>query len=474
MLLMKIRKRLTTPSITRTLQLSLFAFIILIWLLLLAASYFSITHEVDEDYDGQLSQMARIILAFPNYHFNQQTTKADKNTGKNNDTAPIVTLPPYQGKDNYEEYLSFQVFNQNELIMRSSNAPNKRFALTNNTFSDVQVDGEKYRVYSLTPSDSPLTVVTAQSYKLREQTTGELLEYFWLFLLITLPFVLWLSTYLINRGLAPLHEINHELKHRSPNNLSQISINTPPEELKAILNSLNSLFSDLKNSFETQKKFTADAAHELRTPLAGLKAQAQIAIQNPERTQASLIRIIESVDRCSRLTEQLLSLARLDGKKDVSLSTFKSGDLLKLVWQDLNRDDQFIIQYQGDLTTTITSDKNLCYVLFRNLFENARRYSPSGSIVTARVLSADNQLQVEIIDQGRGISPDKLEQVFSRFYRENTVPVENNSVCNQNKVGSGLGLSIVKTITELLDIDIELINNTPEKGVTATVRFRLA
>lgn len=223
--------------------------------------------------------------------------------------------------------------------------------------------------------------------------------------------------------------------------------------------------SSVNAAFSRERQFISDAAHELRTPLAGIKAHAQLALKDKCRQQASLSRIVEGVDRTTRLANQLLTLSGVDSMRRLeNARRIDMRELIATVVGDLDAD-------RGDKTRRITTEiycdlplignQDLIYILLRNLIDNAIRYSPPDSEVKVIYQKNNDQLLLIISDRGPGIPASDHQRVFDRFYRD----IENHSQ------GSGLGLAIAKKIVLLHKAGITLDQTEDGQGLTVMVNF---
>ena len=453
--------KFSNHSIKRQLATSLYLGVFILWIFVIVASFFAIRHEVDELYDGELSQLARVLLTL--YASDDIVARAAK-------SGTLVTAPPFEGKENYEKKLIFQIWGNNKtLLVRSSNAPETPIAAKLNQdelnqYDTLKLFGNKTRVYTLWIPQVPFVVHVGQRVDLRTDIAFEILESFYLMIFLVLPILLLVIHRSINKGLKPLNSIAGEITHRTSDNLEPVDLKNVPAEIKGVTASLNNLFSRLKHSFSRERQFIADAAHELRTPLAGLKAQAQIGLADKTRVDKSLQRIVEGVNRTSRLADQLLSLSRLDTEKSViETEDLHLSKIIDDVCRDLQLNDNTSIKLIKNLDDSISVrvDQNMVYMLVRNLLDNAIRYSPDQAVIEVNLYKNQGESVLEIIDNGAGIPEQNINRIFDRFYRE----------LNTNVSGSGLGLAIVKRITELLNIQIHVANKPTSNGLIVTLKF---
>lgn len=266
--------------------------------------------------------------------------------------------------------------------------------------------------------------------------------------------------------MAPLRQIALAVARRSPENLKPMT-EPAPAETRVLVDSLNKLFLRLEKTLEREKQFTADAAHELRTPLSGLKTQAQVALgaRDAAERDHALRQLNEGVDRAAHLVQQLLTLARLEPSAATQESTpVNLADLAKQVCGELAPAavaKMIDLSFLGEVSVLINGNQELLRVLFRNLIDNAIRYTPERGVIEVVVGQRAAGAEVTVTDSGPGIPQEERERVFDRFYR----------ILGNKASGSGLGLSIVRRIVELHGGDIVLGEGRQGKGLRVVVRF---
>ena len=301
----------------------------------------------------------------------------------------------------------------------------------------------------------------------RDELRHELDEHFIEALLTPLLFGLpllggwiWLATW---RGLRPLDAVAAELGRRAPDRLDPVVPDTAPREIRPLLESLNGLFARVDRAMEQERAFTADAAHELRTPLAAIATQAQVATRARDAAERdhALAQLAASARRASHLVEQLLTLARLDPSNRPVMASVRLDTLAAEVCADHGAaalEKQIALELDAPAATTVTANEAMLRMLLRNLIDNAVRYTPAGGKVgvgvTARTLT--------VADSGPGIPAEKRPDALRRLHR----------LAGQEIEGSGLGLSIVARIADLHGASLELADGIGQPGLAVRVTFR--
>lgn len=340
-------------------------------------------------------------------------------------------------------------------------------------FRNGSLMGESVRIaYQLVPSPwdaRPLLIQAAETRKQRNALSSRIISGVLLpqFAIIPLAVVLvWLG---LTRGLAPLTRLQARIRERRPDDLSPIDLRTVPEELRPIVMAFNDMMTRLRDNLDAQQRFISAAAHQLKTPLTGLKTQIELALQEPDYVQMRdyLQRIATGVDRASHLTYQLLQLARAEASHEKALQKkewFDLGALTREVTMHcapraLARNIDIGFE-EADLPMKIFGVPLLLREMIDNLVDNAIKYTPVGGAVTVRLRAAESWV-LEVEDTGIGIAPEDRERIFDRFYR----------VLGTSAEGSGLGLAIVREIAELHDASIEVLSNPQAPGTLIRVVF---
>ncbi len=272
----------------------------------------------------------------------------------------------------------------------------------------------------------------------------------------------------IARGLAPLDAVREAIASRTQWNLLPVLEVDAPVEIRPLVDAIDDLLKRLNDDIEAQRRFVANAAHQLRTPLAGLKTQTELAMRQKDIAdlQHILKQVHRSADNVTRLVNQLLSLARLEptnaqkkGFTNLDLNAVVKDATADLVPYALNQKIDLGVE-ESKSKALVTGDADSLRELVANLIDNAIRYTQPNGKVTVKVMT-DKEIQLLVEDDGPGIPSAERDKVFERFYR----------VLGNRVSGSGLGLSIVKEIAQAHHAEISLVSGTDGKGTTAIVQF---
>jgi len=340
-------------------------------------------------------------------------------------------------------------------------------------FYDGEIDGSPVRIAALRVwgNGGSALVQVAETLVKRHKLTSEILA------LMLLPQLLLIGTagvliwYGVGRGLAPLDRLRREILQRSHRDLSPLQEARVPEEVAPLVRALNGLFERVNRAVAGQNRFIADAAHQLRTPLAGLKTQAELAVRedDPASMRAALGRVRAAVDRSVRLVNQLLALARADYSREQPLPTSML-DLSRVARETAAErvgdalDAKLDLGFEADEALPIVGNQELLRELIDNLIDNSLRYTPPGGSVTVRAVRDGEFGLLEVEDTGRGIAPAEREKVLERFYRTEGTPSQ----------GCGLGLAIVREIADLHGATISIGDGADARGTRVSIRFAAA
>ena len=451
-------------SIRRRLLTVLLTIMTLGWLVMAATGYLAAKREVEELFDAQLAQSARVLHALVDQQMDE----------KNNYSQPggSIRLDYEQPGHLYESRVAFRVLDRsNAVLLQSDSFPKIRTLPTIPGYSDITENGNRWRYFVIHDLNHSVTLEVAQHYQPRDELIADIARQSllpFIFMLPVMTILIWVG---IGRGLRPLKTTASDISSRTPANLKAIDHGNVPQEVLPLINALNQLFERLGYAMESERRFTMDAAHELRTPLAAIKIQAQVALRSTDddERQQALEHIVSGMDRSSHLVRQLLVLARVD--PDASVQEYEKLDLallLREVSEDIKAaadNKQISLHITADTQgALILGQHQLLDVLIRNLLDNAIRYTPPRGDVNCRVDVTATHACLTISDNGPGVSDNSLKRIFDRFHRG----------IGTRENGSGLGLSIVKRIAELHDAGIETRTRTKaDPGFTIAVSFHL-
>jgi two-component system OmpR family sensor kinase len=320
-------------------------------------------------------------------------------------------------------------------------------------FSNVKANNTTYRIFSVQTSNQ--TVQVAQDMAVRQRMAGTLALRTVGPIAVMAPVLMLVVWWVVSGSLAPVSRVKRQVAARQADDLSPVSENDLPDEVLPLVHELNLLFGRVRTAFDAQQHFVADAAHELRSPLAALKLQVLSLERAQDEAARSLAisRVTAGIERATRLVEQLLVLARQEGSvNDVKLEPVSLSDLVKRTLGDmagLAQARQIDLGLHHADEATVDGQPDALIILLRNLVDNAIKYTPSGGTVdidlrrsagATGVAKANvlGRVVLSVEDSGPGIPPEERERVFSRFYR----------VPGSQAGGSGLGLAIIKSIAE--------------------------
>ena len=336
-------------------------------------------------------------------------------------------------------------------------------------FSNVKANGTTYRVFSIQTNNQ--TVQVAQDLAVRRNMAGNLALRTLGPIAVMMPILMLVVWWVVSGSLEPVARVRKQVARRQADDLSPVSEAGLPDEVRPLVHELNLLFGRVRTAFDAQQNFVADAAHELRTPLAALRLQAQSLDRaaDPEARKVAVGRLTAGIDRATRLVEQLLVLARQEASAATGAAT-REVDLAELARRTvgdlvgLAQAKEVDLGLQHADAACVAGQPDALHILLRNLVENAVKYTPNGGTVDLAVRLDKEAVDVVVEDSGPGIPPEERERVFDRFYR----------VAGSEAAGSGLGLAIIKAIAERHGASLKLDKSERLGGLAATVRFPLA
>jgi two-component system sensor histidine kinase QseC len=430
-------------------------------------SYLKTMEEVDELGDARLAQSARTITLLAGQGDSAWAKSAapiEVETWRGVRGDPEFTVHGHR----YEAQIGFQYWgSDNRLRLTSHNLRNVALESSPPGFADVAIDGRRWRVFTLLGADRDWVRV-AERYDSRREIARALALENAAPLLIGLPLLAILTGFAVRRGLRPLRELAEHLAARRPDHVGPIGFADIPLEIEPLVMSLNGLLRRVRTLLEHERRFTADAAHELRTPLAGVVVQIDNALASAERAHAecALGQARHGIDRMSHTINQMLDLARWDAGpvsppvQAVDLARVVRIELEEISPRAIEKDLEIVLHADAGAPSIEGWEPGLG-VLIRNLVDNAVAHSPLHGRIDIAIETRDGAAVLAVSDQGPGIPAELRTRVFARFRRG----VENGE-------GSGLGLAIVARIAELHGAEVRLADASGG-GLRVEVAFPL-
>jgi len=462
-------------SIRKFLLINLLISIIVTTSLTLLGNYILDQKDIQHQLDSLLSQAGLVFDAL----ISDDIADRDLSKLQNElNSVPILAKEYFNSIDNpfdydYEDKFEFQIWDlkTHKLLLHSANAPLEPLSKGQPGFNSVRFDESAWRVFTSIDKENGIIINIAERADIRQELGKRILRDDLYIMLLVYPLLGLLIWIIVGKGLLPLTSVASEVANRAPGHLSPVDITNVPVEIKPLLDELNKLFLRLQRALDREKRFAADAAHELRTPLAGLKTQTQLALKiaDEKEREVALNKLIKSVDRCTHIVEQLLTLSRLVPEEPNMLKDLSSVNLhslaveiiTMLVPKALEKDIELELVCPN-IDLNITGNNTALGILLRNLIDNAIRYSPPGSDVKVMIRETAEDIILSVIDNGPGIPPELRSRVFERFFR----------VLGNKAPGSGLGLAIVQQIAALHRADVKLGTPDAGEGLEVVIYFK--
>ncbi|HEY0838885.1 MAG TPA: ATP-binding protein, partial [Vulgatibacter sp.] len=326
---------------------------------------------------------------------------------------------------------------EGRLLFRSADAPAAPLSEIEEGFSEVERAGHRWRVFAAT--ESGLRVMVAEHAGFRGELAASVARHLVHPVAFAIPILAALIVLAVRWALGPLRSLADEVGRRDPSNLEPLGAGGAPAEVTPLVVALDSLFRRVSASVENERRFTADAAHELRTPLAAIQTHAEVALgaRDGEERRQALVNVTEAVSRADRLVGQLLVLARLDARTGpaalvpLALDRLAAEQVAESAPEASRKGINLgLLETRGD--PTVPCDPDLVAILLRNLVDNAVRYTPRGETIDISVRAEGDRVVLRVADSGPGLAPDERSRILERFRRGRA-----------SGEGSGIGLSIV-------------------------------
>ena len=460
------RRPLTRPT---SLLAALFGRVGVLFLIIVLVvgllAFFTAQRRINEIYDGQLIIGANVLRALMTDEIKEQAVKPRSGGAEFTvDDSDLLSPEDRDAFDSYADWRMFRIWRGGRLVLRSDTGPASLPPPTHNGFSEVVANNDRWRIYSLPVPSSTVTVQIGERLDIRLVLVQGIALGLALPLLLLIPtcgVLIWLT---LSDGLRALRTLIAEIGRRTMRDLSPLPLDPWPRDLHPLVRSINRLFERIDRSLQNERRFLDDAAHQLRTPLAAVKLQAQLIAgeADPGERHAMTTQLVESVDRAAALTDSLLTLARLEARRgtvdtggDLEAETVAAiADLAPVA---ARREVELSFEGRGRYPG---GDPLLLRLIAANLLENAINHAPPGSEVAVRLSSAQGWRRLMVTDAGPGIPAAERAKVLERFYRGS----------GASPRGSGLGLAIVGEAVRLLGGRLELRDREDGgRGLCATV-----
>lgn len=436
-----------------SLQLQLLAgtltFVGAVWVVLSVVAWREAESEAEELFDAHLAQTAALLAVL-----------SSEQSGD---------LPEELPSHRYARKVAFQVWSdKGKLLARSTTAPREPLTDQAKGFSDRRIDGRYWRIYSKRDEHHHHRILVAETYEARNAVGKELAKHLLTPMIFALPMLALGLVLLMRHRFKPLQRLAGSIGQRSPDRLDPIALSGVPSEVQPIIEQTNRLLQRVSDSIDQERRFTADAAHEIRTPLAVIRTYAQVAVAatEPEERQRALTSMVQASDRATHLLGQLLTMARLDN--DALTRNFVTCDLRRIAMDVIAEitpnalEKNVEVMLDEGVPAWIRGEPALLAVLLRNLIDNAIRYSPAGTLVAVTIKATEGKIRLTVSDQGPGIPEHERERVLSRFTR----------LAGNTASGSGLGLSIALRIAQIHGTALVLQDGPGEYGLSVCVTLQ--
>lgn len=421
-----------------------------LWVAATLMTWFDARHELDELLDGHLAQAATLLIA-------QSSLDED---------GQAFAEPEREHR--YASRVAFQMWHEGRLRWRSTNAPLEPMTFRRKGFDTQTINGESWRVFATRGAKDDVQLFVGERVDARNEILYAVLRGILMPLAVGLPLLALAAWWAVRTGLRPLLVLEEFLRRRSPDALGSVNVPDAPREIGTLVSTLNNLFARIAEMLENERRFTQDAAHELRTPIAAIRSQAQVALgatNDGERSQA-LRNTLVGCDRAAHLVDQLLLLARLEARNEahspastmIDITAVARAVIADLTPEALTKRQR--IAFDAPQACTAIGDAALIAVLIRNLVGNAIRYSPVEANIHVQVESAKT-VRLLVEDSGPGLPVELRQRLGERFFR----------VLGSGEDGSGLGWSIVRRVAQALNLNIAVGHSAALGGLSVTITW---
>lgn len=447
-----------SPSLRRRLLLGLLGLVCGVWVVVTGWVYHVSRSEIDALLDAQLSQTARLMMSILEHEIAEGSI----------DRQAIAEIETFVYE--YERVVDIWIWNaEGEQILWPANLGPLSANDSVSGFSVTHIRDESWRAFAYTDPKTGFRVQVAERSAVREHLGKSITSNAGMVMVGALPLIAAGMWFGVGRALRPLSRVSHEVAQRTPRDLRPLDDTDVPVEVRPVVRALNGLLDRMGQALDSEHRFTGDAAHELRTPLAGLRTQLQVALRarDPDQRTRALNQIVASVDRMTHLVNQLLTLARADSEDRATAAEMV--DLPDLVTETVAELWDYARARQIDLHVEPTlehpafeGNRESVRIMIRNLVDNAIRYTPRGGQVKVSQSGEADAVILRVTDTGPGIAREERDRVLERFHR----------LAHNDTSGSGLGLSIVQRLAQLQGARLALEEGPGGRGLMVILSFR--
>lgn len=426
----------------------------------------SATRKINSVYDAQLIDNGGVLWMMEADDFAEgEKLEAPKEINSQSDFIQ-KEWAQNEDADDYADARMFRIWKDGKIVVYSDTTLPATVVRQRDGFSNVVFNGVEWRIYSLSVPAYNVHIEVGEKLGLRHALVNDILFDLFMPLLFLIPVIgilIWLG---IGNGLSTVRALVQQIRIRSPDNLSPVNIPSLPHDLEPLASSINQLLAQLDRSLSTERHFSDHAAHQLRTPLAGIRLQLQMLADadSAEERKTIIDNLLTGNARAAKLVGQLLTMARISHEplKIVDVPLYQTLASVIAEFGPLADQKSISISLTGDETATIKGDETMLQLMASNIIDNALKYTPQGGEVWVDISTTqNNKWRVSISDTGPGIAEEHRILSFQRFYR----------VDSPKEDGSGLGLAIVNEIVQRLSGEISL--KVPSNGRGLLVEFIL-
>lgn len=452
-------------TLTRSLFLRIAPTILITICIIGVLAFRSATTQINHVYDAQLISSANMLWLVVEDEAKESGSKDFRRIRKI-DLSLSNQRALNRFASDYADSRMFRVFKGGRLLMISDGAPGHDVPQQHAGFADVEdKDDGHWRIYNLPIPQSNIAIEAGEKISLRESLVEHILLNLSAPLILLIPLVgvlIWVG---IGAGLGTIRALIEQIRSRSPDDLSHLSLASVPRDLAPLGKSINQLLTKLEHSFTAEKRFAEHAAHHLRTPLATLKLQLQLLAQarDAKERQSLLADLMASIERASHLVGQLLTSTRVS-HQPIARVTISLNRIVIAVIEELAplaAEKNITLSFDAEDNATVLADETLLRLMIGNVIENAVKYTPANGSVSVALSLDDTNVHFTTTDSGPGIPEAERALVFERFYRVGTPKAQ----------GTGLGLAIVAETVARLSGSIAL--KTPPNGQGLRVEILL-